>query len=203
MENINFKYKEYSLEEIKRLYYLDYLCFPAKSQVENVAITLQTLFYLFPQLDSCSTPSIQASLSKTINILSYSVIDAIVILLGIKMQKKCEFCRNKGKCKYYSNSIFQSRSKTNEFNAFKNAKEYLMQCQIINLNDSAEKYFNDYRDIRNYVHITKNGSIMTDDSNFTKEKTRELLNFMQQFFNHLKSNYDKFLKKNGCHYYGI
>ena len=119
------------------------------------------------------------------------------------MQKKCEFCRNKANCKYYSNSIFQSRSRTNEFNAFKNAKDYLMECQIINLTEKAEKIFNDYRDIRNYVHITKNGSVMTDDSNFTKEKTRELLNFMQQFFNHLKINYDKFLKKNNCQYYGI
>ena len=198
MRKVEFEYDYKSIDEIKKIYFLNELCYPVRTQVNNIAITIQSLFYYYPQLQKSNVDSLTSILSKTINILSYSVIDGIVILLGIKMQKKCEGCHNKDNCKYYSNSIFAGKSKDNELNAFVNAKKHLEKCKIINLSDHAKNVFKEYRDIRNYVHITRNGLIMTKDDNFTKEKSRDLLNFLQYFVKHLYNNYQEFLKNNNC-----
>ncbi len=198
MNKVTFEIPNYSLERIKKEYYLKDLCVNGTAQLENISITIQSL-YLYHNILVASKyeKSIEASLCRTIFIMSYSILEGIVISTGYKIQNKCRYCKNQ--CKYSSVMMFNNKNEhCNEINAFKNADEFLNNIGILNFTSRAKQYYSDFRENRNNIHLGKNCEVITCDHNFTKEECFNKIMFLQDCIKIMHSNYLKFTKKHKC-----
>lgn len=193
-------YNNYPISDIKTDYFLRELCVGETSQLENIAITIQSLYFYHDILVSSNLPkTIEASLCRTIIIMSYSVIEAIVISLGYKLQNSCISCKKKCVCRYYSISMFSNiNEKVNEKKSFINANDFLSQIGIIYLLSSDKKFYDEYRNSRNNVHLGRNAEIITKDLYYSKTNCEKTIRFMQEFIRMLNDNFSDFIKNNKC-----
>jgi hypothetical protein len=199
MDRYTIQNEKYSLEDIKRDYYLYNLCVADTPQLENIAITIQSLYFYKDILVSNTYPkTIEASLCRTIVIMSYSILEAIVVSLGYKLQYTCLNCSSATSCDYYSYSMFAEDQKSNELNAFKNADKYLTEIGIISFTSSARRFYDEFRNIRNNVHLTRNTKVIHNEKQYTREHCNLIITFFQEFIDMLNHNYLDFIKKHHC-----
>ena len=196
---VSVNYPNVSVESIKKEYHLDALCPANTSQKENIALTIKSLYLyeaLMKELDRTNDEELKVMNRKTIITLSYSVIDGIVACLGFKMQNRCYNCKRR--CSNYSNSMFASTPYKNEMDAFKNADAFLKKIKIIYLDDSANKFYKQYRDVRNNIHLTRNSPAIIADSSYSKKHVEYAFKFVNDFIEMLYNNYNNFLNVNHC-----
>lgn len=199
MNRYTFQNEQYSLEDIKKDYYLHNTCVEDTAQLENIAITIQSLYFYHDILVSNTYPrSIEASLCRTIVIMSYSILEAIVVSLGYKLQCFCANCNMANSCKFCSNSMFSSTTKNNELFAFQNADRYLTDIGIINFTDNARTFYNEFRYTRNNIHLERNAQVITNDKMYTKDYCNTAIEFLQNFIEMLNSNYLEFISTHRC-----
>ena len=198
MSNVTFELPNYSLEQIKNDYYLYDLCVKGTAQLENIAITIQSLYFYHKILIAANYPkAIESSLCRTIIIMSYSVLEAIVISVGYKIQHRCQYCRHP--CVFYSNSMFKDeKTHSNEMRAFQNADEYLRKIGIINLTAQARAYYDDFRDNRNNVHLARNSEVISRDHAYTRQGCNSAIEFLQSIIELIQNNFVEFCQTNGC-----
>ena len=191
--------EDYSLEDIKRDYYLYNLCVEDTPQLENIAITIQSLYFYKDILVSNTYPkTIEASLCRTIVIMSYSILEAIVVSLGYKLQYTCHNCNRNGRCDCYSYSMFAEDQKSNELNAFKNADKYLTEIGIISFTSSARRFYDEFRNSRNNIHLSRNSRVITHEKKYTREHCNVVITFFQEFIDMLNHNYLDFIRTHHC-----
>lgn len=197
-DKITFDAVHYSLNQIKKDYFLNDLCVRNSPQLENIAITIQSLYLYRNILMADEYPrSLEASLCKNIIISSYSVIEGIVIFAGYKIQTACSQCKHP--CHNRSVSMFEDKSTAkNERNAFFNAEQFLKNVGIISFNRGANKFYNSFRDSRNNVHLGKTTEVITNDKNYTRKSCNFALSFLQEFIKLMKDNYKEFCRCNDC-----
>ncbi len=198
MNKVTFEIPNYSLEKIKKEYYLNDLCVNGTAQLKNISITIQSLYFYHNILVASKyEKSIEASLCRTIFITSYSILEGIVISTGYKIQNKCRYCKHQ--CKYSSVMMFNNKNeRCNEINAFKNADEFLNNIGILNFTSRAKQYYCDFRENRNNIHLGKNCEVITCDYNFTKEECFNKITFLQDCIEIMHYNYLRFTKKHKC-----
>lgn len=198
MSKVTFELPNYSVEQIKKEYYLNDLCVADTAQIENIAITIQSLYVYHSILMSGNYPrTIEASLCRTIIIMSYSILEAIVVSLGYKIQTNCINCKRR--CPNHSVSMFSEKETyKNELKAFKNSDEFLTKIKIINLTNQARNYYNHFRDNRNNVHLARNANVISKDDNFTKKECNVAIEFLQGFIKLLQDNYFEYINFYKC-----
>lgn len=198
MSNVTFELINYSLEQIKKDYYLYDLCVKDTAQLENIAITIQSLYFYQNILAAANYPkAIESSLCRTIIIMSYSILEAVVISVGYKIQDRCRYCQHA--CAYYSNSMFKDeKTHKNEINAFHNSEEYLKKIGIINLTSNASAYFNDFRNNRNNVHLARNSEVISKNRAYTRQECNFAVEFLQSFIEIIHNNLIEFCQLYGC-----
>lgn len=198
MSNVTFELPNYSLEQIKNDYYLYDLCVNDTAQLENIAITIQSLYFYHNILIAANYPkAIESSLCRTIIIMSYSILEAVVVSVGYKIQNRCQYCRHA--CAYYSNSMFNDKkTHNNEMRAFQNAHEYLRKFGIINLTAQARAYYDDFRDNRNNVHLARNSEVISRDHAYTRQECNSAIEFLQSIIELIHNNFLEFCQTYGC-----
>lgn len=198
MSRVTFEIPNYSLEEIKQDYFLYDLCVNDSAQLENIAITIQSLYLYYNILNAGNYPrSMEASLCRTIIIMSYSILEAIVVSAGYKIQKSCQYCQHQ--CYYRSCSMFEDeKTHRNEMKAFANADKFLKNVEIINLTSRARDYYDDFRDSRNNVHLARNSQIISRDRKYTKQECISAIDFLQTIIKLIHNNFIVFCQSNGC-----
>ena len=148
-------------------------------------------------LNSEYPKDIEALLCREIIILSYSIIDGLVACLGFKMQEQCLKCKHH--CSNYSVKMFEGESiRKNEEKAFKLANLYLRKCRIVNMKSEAQRFYDQYRDRRNNVHLSKNCDVITKDSCYNRAHCDRAVRFFGEFVDMLYVNYKEFVSKNKC-----
>lgn len=193
---VSINYTNVSVAEIKKDFYLEIFCPQKSEQLENIALTIKLLYFYCDMLKGQYPSDLESLLCRDIIITSYSVIDGLVGCLGYKIQSQCYNCKNR--CNCFSQSLFKDDEVKNERNLFINADKYLRLHKIIDLTPSAREYYDNYREARNNVHLTKNAPVITADSRFTRERCRQSIQFLNNFVEMLHVNYTSFVKKNKC-----
>lgn len=196
--SVTFNLPNYSLNQIKKDYYLYDLCVNDTSQLENIAITIQSLyFYQSILVSNDFSRSFEASLCRTIIIMSYSILEAIVISTGYKIQNYCKVCRHS--CSYCSSSMFKDiNTHNNEMRAFTRAADFLEKTKIISLTRPAKMYFDNFRDNRNNVHLARNSKVITEDQTYTRNECNSAIIFLQSIIKMIYNNYVEFCRKYKC-----
>lgn len=201
---ISFDSVLHSLDEIKESFYLNEIFSDYINQRENVATTLQSLFFygdLVKAIRSNDNPNnktILASLCRTITIMSYSVIEAYVIATGGKIQSKCKECKHK--CKNYlifaKHNMFLSKSHAD---VFYKADGFLKEVELLTFGDKkVEKIYRHFRESRNNVHLAKNAEIIYKDPDYMPEYTGIFLGFVEVFINEIYKGYKHLLSCYKC-----
>lgn len=195
--NISFDFSDVSLTDIKKHFHLDELCPNNTAQKENIALSIKMLYFYCDMLNASYPSDIEATLCREIIILSYSVIDGLVACLGFKMQERCLRC--KSHCKHYSVGMYEGESvRKNENDSFKKADVYLKRCEVISLTQGALLFYNQYRDRRNNVHLSKNCEVITKDACFNRRYCNRAINFLNEFVDMLYKNQREFVRNNKC-----
>ena len=88
--------------------------------------------------------------------------------------------------------------KVNEKKSFINANDFLSQIGIIYLLSSDKKFYDEYRNSRNNVHLGRNAEIITKDLYYSKTNCEKTIRFMQEFIRMLNDNFSDFIKNNKC-----
>lgn len=195
------------VNEIKTVYHLDNLCNRDYDYITNIAITLKGIKKLYSFLRSGNIDSEERGyICKKIVEDSYSVIDAIIGMLGYKIQFSCQKCNKKGRCRYYSNVIFEGKTKY-ECNdkLFKKANDYLEKLKIVGFQSGFKNYYREYRDVRNSIHLTKRSKAISNNENYTVNTCTYALRFMDDLIEKINENFNCFIKENGCsikHHFG-
>lgn len=195
----NMNYNYISVEKIKKEYHLDVLCPPNTTQKENIALTIRAVYFyeeIMRELEKTDDEVLKAINRKTMMMLSYSVIDGVVACLGFKMQNQCYNCRHR--CSHYCVNMFSKSAEKNLHDSFKNADAFLKKNNIINLDRNADLFYNQYRDIRNNIHLTKNVPLITRDAAYSKRHVDYSTTFMDNFIDMLYHNYINFINVNKC-----
>ena len=198
MQRRTFELPDYSLDEIKRDYHLFDLCVQNTAQLENVAITIQSLYLYQNILQAGDYPrSMEASLCRTIIIMGYSVIEALVVSVGYQIQRACERCKHR--CKYASTSMFHdAKAHINASRAFQNADTYLEAIGVRNLTPNAKAFYDLFRSSRNNVHLTRNAKVISKDGDYTREHCLGAAQFLQGFVQMLYENTQEFVATHRC-----
>ncbi len=193
-----FELPDYSIEQIKRDYHLYSLCIDDTAQIENIAITIQSIYLYHNVLMGLPKwpRSMEASLCRTMLIMSYSVLEGIVVSTGYKIQDRCRSCPHK--CGSYCDSMFQGDRKKNEKDAFFNADGFLKNAEILAMDASASKYYKTFRDSRNNVHLARNARIITEDPMYSISECAFAVKLLQKMIDVIYHNYLAFCERNNC-----
>ncbi len=191
-QTVKFSYEQISTEEIKDSYFLNVFAYRDAVQTENIAYAIQSLYFFHDLIIVNELPKpIVANLCRTFVILSYSVIEAIVIAAGHKLQAACFGCDlnpHQPRCTVLKN----------EKNAYFAADSFLKKHGILNLSKSSSQFYNDFRDARNDVHIIKSRLVLNQNSKYTQDYCKLAVFFLQEFVVVLKDNYLEFTRVNQC-----
>lgn len=197
MRKITFELPSYTIEQIKKDYFLNKICVNGTAQIENIAITIESLYFYHNLLNGPSLPkTIRASICRTFVIMSYSIIEAIVISVGYLIQKKCLICKHR--CSAYSLSMFSHDKHNNEIHAFENASEYLTAQGIIQLTANARLFYDGYRSNRNNIHLARNAEVIDESEAYTVAGCNAAFNFLQGFICLIYENFKEFKKLHKC-----
>lgn len=195
--NLSIKFSNIPLNEIKKQFHLDAICPPQTAQKENIALSIKLLYFYCDMLKTKYPSDIESLLCREIIILSYSILDGIVGCLGFLMQSQCGRCSRR--CNYYSQTMFSGDSiRENEQKSFVLADNFLQKCKIINLTEKAKRFYNDYRQHRNNIHLTKNCNVITSDSYFSRKSCNQAVLFLSEFIDMIYCNHKEFVAKNRC-----
>ena len=195
--NISFNFSDPSVNEIKKHYHLAEICPTGTAQIENIALSIKMLYFYCDMLENKYPRDIEALICREVIILSYSILDGTVACLGFLMQDKCMKCKRR--CAHYSVEMYSGKNiRVNEEKAFKLADEYLKKCGIISLTAGAKLFYDQYRDRRNNVHLSKNCEVITKDKCFNREHCKRAISFFDEFFDMLYVNHKEFVSINKC-----
>ena len=192
--NYNFSVEDYSLEEIKNDCYLHDLFIDGSSQLENVAATIQSLYFYGAAVASHQCPkSLEASLCRTLTIMSYSIVEAIVLSVAFKIQDKCQSCKHP--CANRSSTVIDAPKEKR----FWEADEFLKKHKIIYFADKdINKFYEDFRLSRNNVHLMKKAEVLYKDPNYLPDKCQMAIKFLKVFIDTIHDNFRMYLNMNHC-----
>ena len=200
MGRVIFNYDVYSSGDIKRALYLNNLLPKDSVQLENVILTVKGVYLKLGIIKSGNLDyEMKKVEGKNLMIDCYSVIDCIVGCLGYKIQMSCRSCRNRNRCCNYSQSVFKNDSESNERNLFKLSNDYLKQVGILLLSQDSDRLYDLLRDIRNDVHLTRNGNIISDEKVYSLKWCEMAIDFLFNFAYLLSENFNEFKRNNGCY----
>ena len=196
--NINFNHNIISLDVIKKAYYLNKLGVKGSVQVENIASIIQSIYFYHDLIVKNNIQGIlERNLCRNIIIHSFSVIEAIVISVGYKIQRAC--LKSSVKHSFCSNSMFSHPNpKTNEIHAFKNADAYLQKIGFLDFKTvESRRFYVDFRNTRNDVHIIKSDITVDKNPRYTRKYCQQAVTFLQTFFEVFKNNLEYLEKRSG------
>lgn len=190
---------EYSDKEtIQKKYHLHALCISSSVEKENIITSLQGIEFFEYLLKKVPEDHLAERIfAREIIINSFSVLEALVISLGYKIQTWC--AKSNNPYPFCSNSLFQNKnSHLNERHAFNNAEKYLRNIKILGFSDKESKrYYQNFRSNRNKIHIVKSHELISDDSFYTKKYVKSIIVFLQKFTEVLSINYKSLLSSYG------
>ena len=177
-----------SLEDIKRDYLLREFFLDGSAQLENVAATIQSLYLYAAIISSHQCPkSLEASVCRTAIIMSYSVVEAIVISVGYRIQSRCRNCAHP--CQNKCCSMFEGPdAHTNEKNAFWNADHFLKEKHILPILPAITLNF----------HLARRTITLYQDSRYTPHNCQVSFNFLRSFIKAIDEKYKKYINENKC-----
>lgn len=187
-----------SLEDIKRDYLLREFFLDGSAQLENVAATIQSLYLYAAIISSHQCPkSLEASVCRTAIIMSYSVVEAIVISVGYRIQSRCRNCAHP--CQNKCCSMFEGPdAHTNEKNAFWNADHFLKEKHIVEFDNETQQFYKDFRNGRNNIHLARRTIPLDQDSRYTPHNCQVSFNFLRSFIKEIDEKYKKYINDNKC-----
>ena len=165
---MTYDYYPYSLNDIIRDYHLRELT-TSKDYCNNIAIVIKSLFNYHDMINSnmfVNEPYLERAMFREIITQSYSVLEVIeleigALLLHINRQTKSddEQCRKE------------------------------LDRRVKNIGDKEKRKMDEFRQLRNNVHLSKSQSI-ADEPQYSRKNVEYWFNFMKEYVNYLYMNYN-------------
>lgn len=182
-----------SEERILEDYGLNKLCPRDFVETKNIVGVIQTLQYLLsgPLVDSTLDSVIKANLVKECITLADSVLEAVVISAGYRLQTECVKCTS-DLCRLKSNSIINAG---NSKAALFAARQYAQEINLINLKVPVLVALHDQR---SNVHIIKMSETTTESELLTEKSAYWAHDVMYRALKIMEMNLKKLNTMNRC-----
>ena len=191
-KNISFASDHIPINVIKKDYFLEIIGYKNNVQTDNIAHIIQTIYFYHDLIIQARLEKeLVSNLCRIFIILSYSAIEALVVVAGHKLQAACYHCDknpNDARC-----TIIKD-----ELHAFQLADKFLTKHKILNFSTAASKFYKEFRETRNEVHIIKSRHVISRHPRFNVDYCKLSVQFLQEFVKMLKDNTQEFLRLNRC-----
>ncbi len=170
-----------SFKDVVEEYYLHALCVPDSVEQHNIATMIQSMHMKMLALrERQSSDRITAVMCRDFIIHAFSIVEALVISMGYKIQKMC--IGENGRFPFCSASMFRNGAKKNEIQAFHNANRYLKDIGVIRFSDShSARFYEEFRQTRNDVHIVKCKTKIEDHPKYRVDYCLQIMEFVRAF----------------------
>lgn len=171
----NYSYLPYDINDITRDFHLMELS-STKFTASNMAVVIKTMFFMKDLIDSSNPPlekEIEKALYREIIVNTYSVVEVVELEAGAQILNQVR------------NSSNHDRARDKKY------LDALKKEVVILKNSPEEKFYNEYRQARNNIHLSKKQDILKDGI-FAQSKVEEFFSFMSQY---LEFIYDTLLNK--------
>lgn len=185
MRQFKVNYQYISKQEIIDQYYLLDFCDENSSQLSNIALAIQNLYYKEAEYRAVSNYNRElcASICRDILINTFSALDGIIICLSKKIQKKCKKCLTH--CAFFADTMMTCNKNAESKTAFL----YLEKIGVLTLDKKQKDLYFDLKKLRNTIHTNIDTMVYTNNEKFNIYYVEKVINFFQNIVETLRKNY--------------